>query len=291
MFCFVMQMLLDYILTEYGQLDVKRGHLDDATLVGNAAVLSEILNSIILMPILRVLGIVMRLDKCHFFFVGQRNNATEMELRLLYKIHYLARVSLIGINVLGVPIGIADYVQSHLFDTILPGLHKINDDLAKLQCPQVELFLWTTCGGTTRIAHLLRTIPPGQIGTFCQEVDIISALVLERCVSYNTLKDSDYWQAQLPHRLGGLGLISAESIQPAAYLGAIHAIQSVPSLLLPSTSVIIDDQVHSALQLYNQQVDNRDSIPTIEAFRNAKASNVLSKLFPVPSTDAHSTLS
>ena len=145
----------------------------------------------------------------------------------------------------------------------------MESDLASLNCKQAELFLWTNCGGVTRINHLLCSIDPTTTTGFCKEVDAISKSVLERCLNVgpDTVSNVDILQAGLPRRMGGLAIISASAISPAAYLGAVHAIDSSATLLQRLSSVIVNTRVKPALKQFNSLVHEKDAIKDLSTFK------------------------
>jgi hypothetical protein len=105
-----------------------------------------------------------------------------------YEIPVQLDLSTDGILILGVPIGNESFIASHLA-SIITELHHLDTCLESLHCAQAELFLWTKCGSTTRITHLLRTLdvqsPAAQ--NLCLILDMISMSILRRCMKVNLL--------------------------------------------------------------------------------------------------------
>jgi hypothetical protein len=267
-FCIVMQQVINFIIA--GEFDIIRGHLDDLTLVGPAGTLINIVDSIDC-PAVKASGLHINLLKSRMYFPGQGIDTVE-ELRTKFNIPDSIVVSNNGVITLGIPIGDELFTQSHLFNVVLPELHKINNDLATLKCSQAELFLWTSCGGVSRVNHMLHSVNPSSTAAFCVEVDAISESVLKRCLHMDLISASNLAQAQLPKSSGGLALTSASSISTAAFLSAVHAINSDPMLLQQQQrpSIIVNAHVKPALLQLNQLVHDRNKIKDVKAFRNAK---------------------
>jgi hypothetical protein len=156
-----------------------------------------------------ILGLFESHPKCRLYLPNRGIDDNIEQLRVKYEIPDRLDVSVKGILTLGVPIGDDDIVHSHLFNNVLPELRKLDSDLAALKCKQAELFLWTNCGGITRVNHLLRSIDPSTTASFCKEVDAISKSILEWClnVDSDSISEVELAQARLPKRMGGLALI------------------------------------------------------------------------------------
>jgi hypothetical protein len=272
-FCFVEQHALNMIKEDHGdEIEVIRAHLDDTTLVGPVATLLEIREKLDL-PLFHELGLYVNRPKCRLYLPNQGIDNNIDQLRNKYDIPDHLNVSVKGIVALGIPIGDDDYIHSHLFNTILPELRELDLNLEALKCKQAELFLWTNCGGFTRVNHLLRSIDPSTTASFCMEVDAISESILQRCLNVEStnISEAELSQACLPKRMGGLALISTASISSAAYLGAIHAIESTPTLLQFHPTVIVNNRVKPALKQFNSLVHERDTIKGLIQFKAAKS--------------------
>jgi hypothetical protein len=272
-YCFVEQHALDMVLQDHGNdIEVVRGHLDDTTLVGPVASLLEIYEKLD-DPSFHELGLHMNRLKCRLYLPNQGIENNIDQLRIKYDIPENLDVSIKGIHTLGIPIGDDDFVQHYLLNTVLPELRKLDSDLAALKCKQAELFLWTNCGGITRVNHLLRSIDPQTTASFCKEVDAITKSILERCLNVDpgSISKVESIQAGLPKRMGGLALISAASISPAAYLGAVHAIESTPTLLQHHSSIIVNNRVKPALKQFNSLVHESNAIKDMNEFKAGKS--------------------
>ena len=253
------------------EVEVLRAHLDDTTLVGPVATLLEIYEKLD-HSVFHELGLFVSHPKCRLYLPNQGIDNNIDQVRIKYDIPDRLNVSVKGIVALGVPIGDEDYVHSHLFNNVLPELRKLNLDLEALKCKQAELFLWTNCGGITRVNHLLRSIDPSTTASFCKEIDAISKSILERCLNVEpgSISEAELAQACLPKRMGGLALASATAISPAAYLGAVNAVESNPTLLQFHSTVIVNNRVKPALKQFNSLVHKRDTIKDMNKFKAGK---------------------
>lgn len=126
-----------------------------------------------------------------------------------------------GITVLGVPVGTPEFVKTRLAEKFSKRSIKIKR-LAQLNDPQIAFAILQKCLGISKINYFLRTLP-------CE-----LTLDIAKCLDDHTMesleiilgKDLSSWaktQASLPVKSGGLGLYSAVSHAPAAFVSSINA--------------------------------------------------------------------
>ncbi len=124
-----------------------------------------------------------------------------------------------GVVILGVPVGTPDFVQSHAEERLAEE-KKLLDEIAALPDAQCAWQLLTRCA-TPRGNYWLRTLPPSQSSTYAKQRD---DALWDACLSIlhahglpEPLRASGRRIAELPSRMGGLGLRSAVRTAPAAY--------------------------------------------------------------------------
>lgn len=120
-------------------------------------------------------------------------------------------------------------------------LRDCSSELARCQsrlpliCAHDALLLLKSSLSTPRLTHLLRASPCSGH----QDLFLIDDL-LRSCVSNITnteLKDSQWTQASLPVKSGGLGVRLASHLAPSAFLSAAHATRDLQSAILRSSSM------------------------------------------------------
>ena len=128
-----------------------------------------------------------------------------------------------GFVALGVPIGHTDFVKAQTANR----LDAEADLLRKLmQLPDVQCaWLLLAFCAAPRSQHLLRNVPPADILPYARGHDDAVWAVVEGLLGDQGPGEGDDWAAArqvafLPPSLGGLGLLAAERVSPAAYWAA-----------------------------------------------------------------------
>ena len=128
-----------------------------------------------------------------------------------------------GFVALGVPIGHTDFVKAQAANR----LDAEADLLRKLmQLPDVQCaWLLLAFCAAPRAQHLLRNVPPADILPYARGHDDAVWAVVEGLLGDQGPGEGDDWAAArqvafLPPSLGGLGLLAAERVSPAAYWAA-----------------------------------------------------------------------
>ena len=113
--------------------------------------------------------------------------------------------------------------------------------LTDLDDPQVELHLLRSGLSLCKMVHLLRTTPPGSFELHLDRFD--RGLRDTLCkVLRSSVHDQAWRQANLPTRLGGLGLRQARTAHAAAFLGSCNKVRGlVRYLLLPAENRHLPD--------------------------------------------------
>ena len=120
--------------------------------------------------------------------------------------------------------------------------------LPQLENPQVAATLLRTCASFCKLGHLARTVPPRTASPALKEFDKKVRRCYEESVVVNTTHRS-WTKAQLPVRLGGVGLRSVEEHSSAAF------ISSHTSAMGPETDLRL---LNDAIEVYNDKIgDNQ----------------------------------
>ena len=113
---------------------------------------------------------------------------------------------------------------------------KLQQVILQMDNPQCELALIHSCAGICKINNTLRTSPTKFISNSINKYDSLRKWLEE--IFQSSLDEDSWCQATLPIREGGLGIISACNIAPAAYLSSVsQAISFISNL---SISLDID---------------------------------------------------
>ena len=122
----------------------------------------------------------------------------------------------------------------------------IQDKLAELGDPQIELNLLRSCLSVCKITHILRCVPSSSLGCFPSVFDSNLRNCLSRILCCS-ISDNAWSQATLPFRLGGLGLRESQCSSHPAFLGSCNSAQILVSRLAPNFDVTSFFQVKIVL--------------------------------------------
>ena len=112
----------------------------------------------------------------------------------------------------------------------------IQDKLAELGDPQIELNLLRSCLSVCKITHILRCVPSSSLGCFPSVFDSNLRNCLSRILCCS-ISDNAWSQATLPFRLGGLGLRESQRSSHPAFLGSCNSARILVSHLAPNFDV------------------------------------------------------
>jgi hypothetical protein len=135
-----------------------------------------------------------------------------------------------------------------------------NQQVVSLASPQVALALLRLCAGPTKVAHVLRCLPPDMTSALAEAVDASTRKSLLGIMQVENMSPLQWRQAQLPLSMSGLGLASVASTKEAAFLASVSAVSMQPSLLQSVGSIYPKECVISALTNYNSRVAPSDEI-------------------------------
>jgi hypothetical protein len=100
-------------------------------------------------------------------------------------------------------------------------IQELLDKLPMLANPQIALALFKSCGSYCKLSHLARTTPPELSAGPLRDFDNKIRKCFDESMVINT-PDRAWHQAQLPLRLGGMGLRSLGDHGAAAYIASLN---------------------------------------------------------------------
>ena len=198
-------------------------YLDDATLAGNCQYL---VHDIQVIREAVDLGLTLNAGKCEIISSDMTICGT-----LLVSLPGVQLVPPSRAQLLGSPIGDDSCVSAVLAEKV-ETLRRLGERL-KLLSAHDALILLRNCFALPKLLHTLRTAPcfsSATLATYddclCEIPGLVTNTLLER--------DSLAWmQAALPVKLGGLGIRSAVSVAPSAFLASTHSTAELVDAILP----------------------------------------------------------
>ena len=199
-----------------------------------------------------------------------------------------------GMRVVGVPVGTEQFQRDFLKEAVNGEPAELVRALAPMEDAQAS-FQILRLSATSRLSHLLRTVPPSITGQAAANYDALVEWAMASiiagdgaaaaglptpeevahdptvCQNQTYLGHEALRQAHLPIREGGLGLTSSSSIKGAAYIGchalvlgrvvAASARGNLPSLLerlpeRPMASALIEELKTAATEAKKNQIED-----------------------------------
>ena len=197
-------------------------YLDDGLVAGTLEQVDKALQ--ILQKETAELGLTLRPDKCQTHVLDSAQNT----LPLGWGLEGM-RPPLYNGDFLGAPFGTEEHCQEFV-DRKVAQLEKKAELLADLQDRQVAMVLLRQCMGFCKVTHLMRCCTHGKMDTSMRKVDELMRSTASRVLGL-TLEGPKWMQAQLPTRMGGLGLRSCAEHRGAALLGSLELVQGVSKSL------------------------------------------------------------
>ena len=135
-----------------------------------------------------------------------------------------------GFDLLGSPVGSAAHCEA----SVLKRVNKVQEILTRLsdlQGSQMETTLLRSCLALPKVAHVLRTCPPGFVKDALVAYDEGMRDALSD-IAGSPLSDWAWLKASLPSSFGGLNIRWASLHAPAAYIGSLHQTTPLVSEIL-----------------------------------------------------------
>ncbi|XP_061723449.1 uncharacterized protein LOC133529685 [Cydia pomonella] len=188
-------------------------YLDDGVIGGRPETIIEDLKNLI--PTFKELGLEVNPTKCELFCGSMSESSFSALQTLLPGIKRLDKASL---SLLGAPI-FPEGVSAAL-RTKKDALVAARNHLTNLSS-HVSMTLLRHCFATPRMTYILRTSPSWQFPESAKEIDQELKSTLQLILNVD-LTDTQWIQASLPIRHGGLGIRRVEDIGLIAFLASAH---------------------------------------------------------------------
>ena len=223
-FCLTIQPILRSLHSE-----LVIGYMDDITLGGPAATVAKDINTIVVDGESK--GLHLNIPKCELI------TKHDLPEPVLPPLNQFERISPENATLLGSPLttGVSMDVT---FNKKLSELKRASDRLQRISSHDALVLLKASCG-SPKLQHILRSSPCTGHATL-QEIDS----VLRSCLISITnvdLTDSQWLQASLPVKAGGLGLRSPQKLALPSFLASVHSTQPLQDLLLAQCPMRIPD--------------------------------------------------
>ena len=193
-----------------------------------------------------------------------------------------------GMRVVGVPVGTEQFQRDFSQEAVNGEPAKLVRALVPMEDAQAS-FQILRLSATSRLSHLLRTVPPSITCQAAANYDALAEWALASIIAGDgaaaaglptpeevahdptVCQNQTYRQAHLPVREGGLGLTSSSSIKGAAYIGchalalgrvvAASARGNLPSLLerlpeRPMASALLEELKTVATEAKRSQIED-----------------------------------
>ncbi|KAJ2937326.1 hypothetical protein O0L34_g17637 [Tuta absoluta] len=201
-------------------------YLDDGTIGGSPDVVARDLQR--LFPALKTMGLEVNSAKCEFYACRpDSTDAGDVFRELMPGLRIMAKADL---YLLGAPI-FAEAVSADL-QTKTSALSSLAKHLEHLSA-HVSLILLRSCFSMPKITYTIRTAPtwlfPREVASF----DETLKHALEGILNIQ-LDDTQWTQASLPIRHGGLGVRRMRESSPSAFLASSFGVTELVARILPS---------------------------------------------------------
>ncbi|MGZ6209896.1 MAG: reverse transcriptase domain-containing protein, partial [Syntrophales bacterium] len=139
-----------------------------------------------------------------------------------------------GVVSLGVPIGSRSFISEFLEKNSVKKIQVALDRLKLIDDPQVAFSLLRNCTGFCRVNYLSRALDCDMVHDTTNKYDEATRVALEEIIG-TSIADQSFAQAQLPMRMGGLGLRSPADHLGAARLALVNSNQGLVQEILEAT--------------------------------------------------------
>ena len=219
-------------------------YLDDGIIVGNHETLHTALSHL-QSDETKKYGLHLKPSDTRIWWPTSVPIAIATNLRNTFNVQVLDPATEPGIDILGAPIGSAQYMEQMVFERSQKTALSL-EMLERLGDSHAAFTLARACFGSCRINYALRTTPPTSTKRGARRFDKAMKQFVNTIVG-GGLEESAFAELQLPvtitdptHPHCGAGLTSACSIAPAAYLASYAAASNTAQPLL-ITDFIADD--------------------------------------------------
>ncbi len=196
-------------------------YLDDGALIGPRPVIADILSQI--QNQRKQFGLLLNKRKCEVYWPSGDQKFLEFPSEVTRLID--------GVSLLGSPIcGTAEYMSTCV-SKLVAKAESTQEKIIGLDDPQVEMHLLRWCAGICKINHILRSVPYKDMEAPLLHFDTSLRASLSK-ISRSSISESSWQQANLPFRLGGIGLRKACNTANIAFLSSCLSSHSLIQKLL-----------------------------------------------------------
>mmetsp|Transcript_2547 Transcript_2547/g.5878 ORF Transcript_2547/g.5878 Transcript_2547/m.5878 type:complete len:633 (+) Transcript_2547:396-2294(+) len=227
LFALALQPILERVHAEVPGLDMLVFYLDDGTLAGTAAQLSQALE--IIVSAAALIGLRVRIPKCALYTPSSEDEPPDDFLPAVPR-----KSPQDGLRLLGSLLGSEEAARTHSHAKVAD-VAQAMALLPELEDPQTALLLLRQCL-LPRLEYVLETSTTSELGNAPESFDESTLLCVEQILGMG-LTPPARSQAQLPIRMGGLGLRSAALVAPAAYIGSRVATHRLVGKILRAAPV------------------------------------------------------
>jgi hypothetical protein len=232
-------------------------YLDDGMVIGPEAEVNRAWH--ILQDEAKLLDLTINISKCEVWtnFTGE----------CAWLPPEVSRCDAAGFELLGCPIGNTEFCSKSIAARIV----KIQESLKRLEIiddPQVEYLLIRSCLGLPKLVFALRNTPPRGIQDAVREFD--HTIRDTFCSRFGLdLSNEQLLQTSLPVRFGGLGIVRAEDLLEACFLGSLLSAQQTISVILGRPfPIALFDGAREAFASLSSQVTSPDMPASLEALES-----------------------
>ena len=249
LFSMVLKLVTDQIVQSCKELDVNVWYLDDGVIGCDTSTVAKAFE--ILQKEGPKYGLYVQVPKCELFYPSNSNlnrNLFPTELKVVTN----------GLGIMGAPIGSNDFCAT-FFKNRLEKLKRLLVKIDDIENTQVSFLLLNKCVAYCRFAFFSRTSINAATFEVFQQFDCCIRKALESLVGSSTT-DSQWKQATLSIRLGGLGLRSVYEHRYAAYAASLDLCRNTLSKVVKGDTILEDLGLDDVISNYNMQVEPADHI-------------------------------
>ena len=200
-------------------------YLDDVTLIGDTGDVES--DFALIQAAAETTGLHCNAKKCEVVPLGDSPMTTDLQDRF----PGVAPVCVNNLSLLGASLGPSSLIQ--ILSAHLEQFQRFRDNLGKLRSHDA-FYLLKNCLGIPKLSFALRTSPcfllPDTLTTIDKSIqEALSEILNVRCVA------TEWKQASLPTKFGGLGIPSIATIATSAFLSSFQASKELAQQIINST--------------------------------------------------------
>ena len=267
LFSLVIKKLFDAILQKFPKL-LQLWYLDNGYFAGTKAETTQVLE--LIQETGTKLGLFLNLKKTKILTHPSQQNVVAS---LLPKD---IEVTSSGMVILGSPVGNLKFDVEH-FDPIFDHLKRSIKKLPALEDTQIAFKILQNCLSTSLINYFMRSTPVDSTNKLCKEFDELTIKIFGNLIGAHLTHDQ-IRQAQLPIKLGGLGLRAAAQHSSAAFTSSLNQAENTIMSLIKLNPITSDatmlQQFHDVLNEYKIQVKH---LPAKQTLIDSKSQRLISE--------------